>query len=137
MLHYGKKVYFEVWSFLVIWVSQPFGDKNRFQQLWMYRIFKIANFHVFHVWGKRILCCNDTTFLLFLILQRNFFPLRSRHQTSETKLRYSQSSAFYRQPKERQNEGHIKYVAMHIFVVAPKSVTSIYLGILYLGKKVR
>jgi len=77
------------------------------------------------------------TFFLFLILQRNFFPLRSRHQTSETKLRYSQSSAFYRQPKERQNEGHIKYVAMHIFVVAPKSVTSIYLGILYLGKKVR
>ena len=34
----------------------------------------------------------------FPFLQRNFFPLRLRHQTSATKLRYLRSSAFYRQP---------------------------------------
>jgi len=28
----------------------------------MYKIFKHPNFHVSHVWGKRILSCNDTTF---------------------------------------------------------------------------
>jgi len=28
MLHYCKKVYFEVLSFLFIWVSQRFGDKK-------------------------------------------------------------------------------------------------------------
>jgi len=38
------------------------------------------------------------TFFLFLIVQRNFFPLRLRHQTSATKLRYLRSSAFSRQP---------------------------------------
>jgi len=41
-------------------------------------------------------------FFLFLILKRNFFPLQLRHQTSATKLRYLQSSAFYRQPKKEQ-----------------------------------
>ena len=35
---------------------------------------------------------------LFLLLQRNFFPLRLCHQTSATKLRYLRSSVFYRQP---------------------------------------
>jgi len=35
---------------------------------------------------------------LFLILQRNFFLFRLRHQTSAAKLRYLRSSAFYRQP---------------------------------------
>jgi len=34
----------------------------------MYKILNIANFHAFHVWGKRILSCNDTTFFL------HFFP---------------------------------------------------------------
>jgi len=34
------------------------------------------------------------TFFLFLLLQRNFFPLRLRYQTSATKLRYLRSSAF-------------------------------------------
>jgi len=30
----------------------------------MYTILNIANIHVFHVWVKRILSCNDTTFFL-------------------------------------------------------------------------
>jgi len=33
-----------------------------------------------------------------LILQRNLFLLRFRHQTSATKLRYLRSSTFHRQP---------------------------------------
>jgi len=36
------------------------------------------------------------TFFIFLLLQRNFFPLRLRHHTSATKLHYLPSSAFYR-----------------------------------------
>jgi len=34
----------------------------------MYKSLNIANFHAFHVLGKRILSCNDTTFFL------HFFP---------------------------------------------------------------
>jgi len=65
MLYYGKKSLF--WSFIIFGYSSfttVRGQKNRFQQLWMYKIFNIANFHVFHVWGKRILSCNDTTLFL-------------------------------------------------------------------------
>jgi len=67
------------------------------------KFLNIANFHVFHVWGKRILSCNDTTdFSLtifpFFDFTTQLFPLRLRHQTSATKLRYLRSSAFNRQP---------------------------------------
>ena len=61
----------------------------------------IANFHAFDVWGKLSLSFNGTTFFLvlffflILLLQRNFFPLRLRHQTSATKRRYLRRSAFY------------------------------------------
>jgi len=69
----------------------------------MYKIFK-------HHKLPCILCLGEThiklqwynifpqLFFLFLILQRTFFPLWLRHQTSATKLRYLRSSAFYRQP---------------------------------------
>jgi len=40
----------------------------------------------------------SVTFFLVLLLQRNFFSLRLRHQTSANKLRYLRSSAFYRTP---------------------------------------
>ena len=40
-----------------------------------------------------------------MILQRNFFPLRLRHQTSATKLRYLRNSAFYRQPERVASVG--------------------------------
>jgi len=102
MLNYGKKVNFEVLLFLVIWVSQQFGDKNiGFNSCECIKYLNIANFHVFHVWGKRILSCNDATFSLnyfsfFYFATQLFFPLRLRHQTSATKLRYLRSSAFYR-----------------------------------------
>jgi len=43
----------------------------------------------------------QTLFFCLFLLQRNFFQLRQRHQTSATKLRYLQSSAFYRQPEGR------------------------------------
>jgi len=90
---------------VVIWVSQRFGDKKiGFNSCECIKFLNIANFHVFYVWGRRILSCNDnifpSIFFLFLILQRNFFPLRLRHQTSASKLRYIRSSGIYRQPIE-------------------------------------
>ena len=51
MLHYGKKSLF--WSLIIFGCMSSAmvrGQKNRFQQLWMYKIFNIANFHVFHAW---------------------------------------------------------------------------------------
>jgi len=47
-----KKVYFEVLLFLVIWVSQRFGDKKMsFNSCECIKFLNIANFHhVFHVW---------------------------------------------------------------------------------------
>jgi len=42
------------------------------------KILSIANFHVFHVWEKRILSCNDTTFFLhfssFFAFAMQLFP---------------------------------------------------------------
>jgi len=43
-------------------------------------------------------------FFLLFPLQRNFSPLRLRHQTSATKLRYLRSSAFYRAPPVSHRE---------------------------------
>jgi len=39
------------------------------------------------------------TIFPFFDFATHLFPLRLRHQTSLTKLRYLQSSAFYRQPQ--------------------------------------
>jgi len=47
-------------------------------------------------------------FLCLFLLQHNFFPLRLRHQTFATKLRYLPSSAFYKQPK---------FVSMNLFLM--------------------
>ena len=66
MLHYGKKILF--WS-LIIFGYLSFttvrGQKNRFQQLWMYKIFKHREHPCTPCLGKRILSCNDTFFLHF------------------------------------------------------------------------
>ena len=65
MLHYSKKSLY--WSFLifVIWVSKLFGDKKiGFNSCEFIKFLNIANFHVFYVWRRRILSCNDATFLL-------------------------------------------------------------------------
>jgi len=57
----------------------------------MYKIFKHRKLLciVFHVWVKRILNCNDTTFFLFLIFNA-IFPLWLCHQTYATKLRFTE-----------------------------------------------
>jgi len=89
---------------LVIGVSQWFGDKKiGFNSCECIKFSNIANSHAFYVWEKRILSYNDITFFLHFF---RFFafatPLLStpvRHQTSATKLRYLQSSAFYKAPK--------------------------------------
>jgi len=54
------------------------GQKIGFNSCECIQFLNNANFHAFHVWGKRILSCNDTTvflhsFFLFLLLQRNLF----------------------------------------------------------------
>ena len=68
----------------------------------MYEIFKIANLHAFHVWEKRILSCNDTTYFLHFFFFCSFYnPIFSTPVTSSnpaTKIRYLRSSTFYREP---------------------------------------
>ena len=73
------------------------------------KFLNITNFHVFHVWSKRILKLQwynifPSLFFLFLILQRNFFPLRLRHQTSATKLCLLQATLWCHQ----QNNKYLK-----------------------------
>jgi len=65
ILHYGKRSLF--WS-LIIFGYLSFitvrGQKNRFQQLWMYKFLNIANIHALDVWGMRILISNNKLFFL-------------------------------------------------------------------------
>jgi len=69
ILHYGKRRLF--WS-LKIFANLSFttvwGQKNRFQQLWMYKTLNIANIYVFDVWGKRIFICNNKIFFLCIFM---------------------------------------------------------------------
>jgi len=83
------------------------GQKIGFKSCECEKFLNIAIIHVFHIWEKRILSCNNTTFFLQLFnffpffdfaMERNFFPLRLRHQTSANNLRSVRSSAFCRQP---------------------------------------
>jgi len=65
MLHYGKKSLF--WSlniFGYLSFTTVRGQKIVFNSCEFIKFLNIANYHVFHVWGKRILSCNDTTFIL-------------------------------------------------------------------------
>jgi len=65
MLHYSKKSLFWSLIILVIWVPQRCGDKKiGFNICEFIQFSNIANLHAFHVWGKCILSCNDTTFIL-------------------------------------------------------------------------
>jgi len=103
MLHYGKKSLF--WS-LIIFGYLSFttvrGQKNRLQQLGIYKTFNIANFHAFRVSGNRILSCNDTRFILhfFCFCNATFFHSGFviewlgcwGHSTSATKLRLLQAT---------------------------------------------
>jgi len=70
----------------------------------MHKIFKHRKLPRIPCLGKRILSCNDTTFVLhffpFVAFTRQFFPLRLRHQTSATKLCYLRSSGFYKAPNK-------------------------------------
>ena len=101
ILHYGKKglfwslIFFGCLSFTTVW-----GQKIGFNSSECIKFLNITNVHAFHVWGKCIfkLQWYNIFLSLFFLLQRNFFPLRLRHQTYATKLRYLQSSTFYRAP---------------------------------------
>ena len=99
ILHYGKKK--TILKFDNYWLSELHngsGTKNRFHQLWMYKIFKhhklpcipwLGEMHVKLQWY-------NISPLLFLLLQHKFFPLRLwlRHQTSATKLRVLQGTPY-------------------------------------------
>jgi len=62
----GKKSLFWSLIILVIWVWQRSGDKKiGFNDYEFIQFLNNANFHAFHVWGKRILSCIDTFFLHF------------------------------------------------------------------------
>ena len=102
ILHCGKTSLF--WSMIIIFGYLSFttvrGQKNRFQQLWIYKILNIANFHAFHVWGKRILSCNDTTFILhfFSFCNATFFHsgyVIKPPQPSSTELRLLQATNYW------------------------------------------
>jgi len=69
MLHYGKKCLF--WSFIIfgyLSFTTVMWQKIGFNSCECIKFWNITNFHVFHVWGKCILRCNDTAFFL------NLFP---------------------------------------------------------------
>ena len=105
ILHYGKKSLF--WTLIIfgyLSFTMVRGQKYRFQQLWMYKVFKhrklpcIPCFGEMHIklhWYKFF----RSLFFIFFLLQRNFYPLRLHHQTSTIKHRYSRSSDFYRAPR--------------------------------------
>ena len=65
MLYYGEKNLF--WS-LIIFGYLSFttvrARKISFNSCECIKFLNIANFHAFHVWGIRILSCNDATFFL-------------------------------------------------------------------------
>jgi len=65
MLHYSKKSVF--WSFTIfgyLSFTMVRGQKIGFNSGECIKFLNITNFHVFNVWVKRILSCNDTTFFL-------------------------------------------------------------------------
>ena len=65
ILHYGKRSIFK--SFIIfdyLSFTTARGQKNGFNSCECIKLLNIANFHAFHVWWKRILSCNDTTFFL-------------------------------------------------------------------------
>ena len=86
-LHYGKRSLF--WS-LIIFRYLSFttvrGQKIRFNKCECIKFLNIANIHALHILGKRIFVCNKNffsfVFFCLFLLQRNFFPLQLRHQTS-------------------------------------------------------
>jgi len=66
ILYYGERsLYYEVWSLLLIWVSQRFGDKKiSFNSCECINFWNIANIHALDVWGKRIFIGNNKIFFL-------------------------------------------------------------------------
>jgi len=69
----------------------------------MYKIFKhrkIPRIPCLEETYIKLQWCNIPSLVfLLLLIQRNFFRLRLRHQTSATKFCYLRSSAFHRVPK--------------------------------------
>ena len=93
ILHCGKKSLF--WSLIIFGYlnfTMVRGQKIGFNSFECIKFLNIANFHAFHVWGKHVKLqwyIFPSLFFIFLFLQRNFYPLRLRRQTSAT------SSAIY------------------------------------------
>jgi len=90
------------------------GQKIGFNGCECIKFLNIANFHVFHVWGKRILSCNDTTFFLHFFsffdfaMQLFFIPVRSSNLHNQallfTELRFLQATLYlqgYQSPPEK------------------------------------
>jgi len=66
VLHYGKKRLF--WSLIIfsyLCFTMVRGKKIGFNSCECIKFFNIANIHAFHIWRKRIKCCNDITFFLY------------------------------------------------------------------------
>ena len=93
-----------VFKFDNFWLSEfhnGLGTKKKLQ-LWMYKIFKhckLSCIPCFEETHNKLQWYNifPSLFFFVLLLQRNFFPLLLRHQTSATKLHYLRSYAFYRE----------------------------------------
>jgi len=78
------------------------GQKIGFNSCECTKYLNIANIHIWDVWGKCIFVAFikyvSFAFFMYIPFATQLFPLRLRHQTSATKLRYLRSSAVYRQP---------------------------------------
>jgi len=123
ILPYGKKSLF--WS-LIIFGYLSFttlqGQKIGFNSCECIQFLNKANFHAFHVWGKRILSCNDTTvflhsFFLFLLLQRNLFHSSYVIKPPQPSSPINRSSAFYREPSASYSLHQNASSALHLIPV--------------------
>jgi len=95
MFHNGKKSLF--WSFIIfgyLSFTTVREQKIGFNSCECIKFLNIANFHVFHVWAKRILSCNDTTYFLHFFSFCNATFFHSGYVIKPPQ----PSSAFYRQP---------------------------------------
>ena len=123
MLHYGKK---NLFLSFVIFVCLSFttvrGQKNRLQQLCMYEIFKHRKLPCVPCWGETHIKLQwynifPSLFFLFFITKLLSTPVTS------SKLRYLQSSAFYRQPNVRSNVQYYKTMFVRTVQISSLATT--------------
>jgi len=92
ILHYGRRSLISSLIIFALSFTTVRGQKIGLNSCECIKFLNIANIHLLDVWSKRLFICNNNIFFLcffcLFLLQRNFFLLRLRHQTSATKLHY-------------------------------------------------